>query len=327
MGVSVTKVAGPLFFVQWRCNLSASEWIWMNGRLDRHGNAQVHVGSTAMHFGPVVFEGIRCYDLGEGRRNFFRLEDHIGRFQASARDVHLQIPFSSEELTRACMELVEANRQSDAYLRLLAFPGTGTLGFGRPRGPAETFAMSFPWDNAHLVRSQRKGISIRVSSVIRSEAHPIVSKAKISANYVAGLLAIREAHAAGCDDAFLLDRNGAVSEASTANIFAVWGERLVTPPAHLPILPGITRHTLLVLARELGIEASEALFTTDDLATADEIFIAGTTAEITPVREVNGRKPGAGVSGPITTRLHTALQAAIRAESPAARWSPSTDRV
>jgi branched-chain amino acid aminotransferase len=301
--------------------MSASAWIWMNGKLVPYDQAKLHVSSTALHFGPVAFEGIRCYAFSDGRTNFFRLSEHIARLRASASALHLEIPFSAAEIARACMQTVLANGHSDAYLRLLAFPGAGALGFGRPGGPAETSVLSFPWQNAHLERSQRRGIRAHVSSVIRTEAHRVMSKSKISANYAAGLLAIHQAREAGCDDAFLLDASGAVAEASTANVFAVLAGRIATPPAHLPILPGITRDALLVLSRELGIDAAERTFDARELASADEIFIVGTTAELTPVREVDGRKIGDGVPGPLTAKLLSALQGAVRGEGPDRGWT------
>ncbi len=307
--------------------MSGSAWIWMNGKLIAHDEAKLHVGSTAMHFGPVVFEGIRCYALGSGRANFFRLGEHIERLHASSRALHLDISFTPAEIERACMETVLANGHCDAYLRLLVFPGARALGFGRPGGPAEVCVLSFPWQNAHLEKAQRRGIRVHISSVIRTEAHPVMSKSKISANYAAGLLAIREARNAGCDDAFLLDGSGAVAEASTANVFAVWGDRVVTPPAHLPILPGITRDTLLVLARDMGIDATEGIFDTHELLSADEVFISGTTAEITPVREVDARKIGDRVPGPVAAKLLGALQEAVRGQGPDRHWSRPLERI
>lgn len=284
-------------------------------------DAMIHVGSTALHFGPTAFEGIRCYAFEDGRTNFFRLTEHVKRLHASAFPFHLEIPFSSEEIERACSQTVLANKHSDAYLRVLACPGARTLGFGRPGGPAETFILSFPWQNAHLERSQKRGIRMHISSVIRTEAHPVLSKSKVSANYAAGLLAIGEARDAGCDDALLLDRSGAVSEASTSNVFAVWDNRLVTPPLDLPILAGITRDTLIVLAREMGIDVREETFNVEQLVLADEIFISGTTSEITPVREVDGRAVGNVTPGPITMKLLTALQRAVRGDGLDRGWS------
>jgi branched-chain amino acid aminotransferase len=301
-----------------------AKWIWVDGKLVPHERGTIPVGSVALHFGPVVFDGIRCYGLGDGRTNVFRLREHIERLYASAASAHLEIPFSASEVEAACKETVLANGSDDAYLRVTVFPGSGALGFGRPGGPAKICILTFPWQNAHLERSQRNGISIHVSSVIRTEARRGLSKAKLSAHYVAGLLAIREAREAGCDDAFLLDATGAVAEATTANIFGVWNERLVSPPAHLPILPGITRSTLFTLAKENGIEAVEETFDTQRLASADEVFIAGTTAEVTPVREVGGRKVREGApAGPITTKLLAALQRAVRGEGPDYGWAHS----
>jgi branched-chain amino acid aminotransferase len=154
-----------------------------------------------------------------------------------------------------------------------------------------------------------------------------MSKSKISANYAAGLLAIHEAHQFGCDEAFLLDHNGAVAEASTANVFAVWANRLVTPPKSLPILAGITRDTLMTLAKGLGMDVIEDTFTIQDLISADEIFISGTTCEVTPVREVDGRKIGHVVPGPVAAALLRALQSSVRGQGQDFGWSQPLTRI
>jgi branched-chain amino acid aminotransferase len=306
--------------------MSDSRRIWVNGRLVPHVDATVHVGSTALHFGPVAFEGIRCHARSDGGANLFRLTEHLDRLVASARALHLEVPFTTTELAEACRETVLANGHVDAYLRPLVFPGESALGFGRPGGPAETCIQSFPWDNRHLERSQKKGIAVHVSSVIRTEAHPVMSKSKISANYAAGLLAIHEARQAGYDEAILLDGAGAVAEASTANVFAVFGDRLVTPPLGLPILAGITRDAVMVLAAELGIPPSEETFDVHQLASADEVFLTSTTSELTPVRDVDGTAVRGGPPGPVTSRLLSALHAAVRGEGEDRGWSHSLHR-
>lgn len=296
--------------------------IWMNGRIIAYREATLHVSSSALHFGPTAFEGIRCYAEAERGGNLFRLREHIQRLQASCAAVHLRLPFSDSELMAACSEIVRSNGHWDGYIRPVVFPRSGALGFGRNGGQAaEVYVLSFPWENAPLEKSQRRGIRVHISSVIRTEAHPLVSKSKISANYAAGLLAICEAHNAGCDEAFLLDRHGAVAEASTANVFGVWGNRLRTPPSSLPILNGITRDALLTLAIGMGLHATEESFEMQELAQADEVFICGTTCEVTPVREINGQKVGKGVPGPITVSLLRALHAAIRGEGIDRGWT------
>jgi branched-chain amino acid aminotransferase len=299
----------------------------MNGRIVAYNEGSLHVGSSALHFGPTAFEGIRCYAQGDGVGNLFRLREHVQRLQSSCEAVHLQIPFSESELMSACVETVRANEHWDGYVRPVVFPKSGTLGFGRSVGQAaEVCVLSFPWENAPLEKSQRRGIRVHISSVIRTEAHPVLSKSKIAANYSAGLLAIYEARKAGCDEAFLQDCYGTVAEASTANIFAVWGNRLRTPPSSLPILKGITRDTLLTLAAGMGLNANEEAFTTQELAQADEVFISGTTCEVTPVREINGRKVGECTPGPVTMDLLCALQAAIRGEGFDRGWTNRVER-
>jgi branched-chain amino acid aminotransferase len=294
---------------------------WLDGELVPYDDATVHLSSSALHFGPVAFEGIRCYGFPDGRTNLFRLTEHVERLGASARGLHLEVPFSPPELAAACRRTVVANGHHDAYIRPVAFPAPGGLGFGRPGGRAQTCVLSFPWRNDVLEKSQRRGIRLHVSSVTRTEAHPVISKSKISANYAAGLLAMHEARQAGVDDALLLDATGAVAEATTANVFAVWGERVVTPPLSLPILAGITRDALLVLGRQLGLDVGEKAFDVDELGAADEIFLCGTTSEVTPVREVDGRAVGDGTPGPVTIRLLRALQDEIGGHGATHPWS------
>lgn len=296
--------------------------IWMNGRLIPYGDANLHVSSSALHFGPTAFEGIRCYAQRDGSGNLFRLREHIRRLYSSASALHLRIPFEEAEMMAACIETVAANGHCEAYVRPIVFPGAGVLGFGRSAGQAaEVCVLSFPWDNAALEKCQRRGIRVHVSSVLRVEADPVMSKSKISANYAAGLLAIHQARQAGCEEAILLDCHGAVAEASTANVFAVWGDRAITPPSTFPILNGVTRDALLTLAGELGISVKEDTFGVRELTSADEIFISGTTCEVTPVREVNGQKIGQDSPGPMTTALLGALQAAVRGEGVDRGWT------
>jgi branched-chain amino acid aminotransferase len=295
--------------------------IWLDGELVAYNEAKVHVATSAIHFGPTVFEGIRCYGFQDGRRNLFRLRAHVERLQASARAFHFEIPFTSSEIEQACVQTVTANGHLDAYVRPLAFVAGEALGFGRSGSPTVSCVMSFPWDNRHLVRSQSTGIRLHVSSVMRCEGHPVISKSKVSANYAAGLLAIHEARRAGFDDALLLEKGGAVAEASTSNVFVVWGDEVVTPPLHLPILAGITRDALLRLADESGISASERTFGVEEVKSADEVFIAGTTSEVTPVREIGGYWVGNNVPGKITLALSNALKNVVSGQGPDRGWT------
>jgi len=302
--------------------MTSPEWVWKNGELVRYSEANIHVSSAAVHFGPVAFEGIRCHPCEEAEGNCFRIHDHIERLQRSARALNLDVPFSTPEVIRACTQVLLANGHLEAYLRPIVFPGSGTLGLGRASGrPAEVCVMTFPWDNGALEKGQKHGIRAHVSSVLRTEAHPRISKSKISANYAASLLALDEARAAGCSEALLLDRTGTIAEASTANVFVVRGSQVLTPPSSLPILDGITRDSVFVLARELGITTVEAPFTVADLASVDEVFLSGTACELLPVRKVNGQKIGGGSPGPVTTTLLKALRAALMGQGADRGWS------
>jgi branched-chain amino acid aminotransferase len=300
--------------------VSVSKAIWMDGDLVPYDDARIHVATSALHFGPTAFEGIRSYGSDRHWAHFFRLREHLERLGASARALHLEVPFSTADLEEACDATLVANGFAEAYIRPLVFAGSGALGFGRPGGPSQTCVLAFPWDNAHVERSQRRGISVHVASVVRTQGHPMLSKSKISANYAAGILAVHDARAAGCDDAILLDPQGWVAEAPTANVFAVWGERVVTPPLELPILAGITRDTLLVLARDLGIDVAEETFDCERLRSANEIFLCGTTSEVTPVRALDGRPVADGAPGPVTAALAGALRDALSGRGPDRNW-------
>jgi branched-chain amino acid aminotransferase len=254
---------------------------WVNGAIVPLAQAQTHMTAFTLHYGLAVFEGVRCYRRADGRSAVFRLREHIDRLFDSAKIATLDIPYQRAELVEACLATLRANHFDEAYLRPLVFVGPGSLGLGTRDNPVET---------------------------------AIVSKAKISGGYVNSVLAKREAQRLGCDEAILLDTEGRVAEGTADNIFIVHQGTLLTPPLDMPILAGLTRASVLGLARDarLGIDIIERSFTRDMLYTASEVFLTGTAIELTPVREVDGRPVGDGRPGPVTRALQAAFTAATR---------------
>jgi branched-chain amino acid aminotransferase len=291
---------------------------WVNGAMVPLAEARTHLTAFTLHYGLAVFEGVRCYRRDDGRSAVFRLREHIDRLFDSARIATLDIPFSRADLIEACLATLRANAFDEAYLRPLVFIGPGSLGLGTRDNPVETAIVSFRWAPPLGEEGQRSGVRALVSSLVRGHPNHAMSKAKISGGYVNSVLAKREAQRLGAEEAILLDTEGRVAEGTADNIFIVHQGTLLTPPLDMPILAGITRASVLTLAREanLGVEIVERSFTRDMLYTASEIFLTGTAIELTPVREVDGRAVGDGRPGPITRALQSAFTAATRSAAP-----------
>jgi branched-chain amino acid aminotransferase len=287
---------------------------WVNGAMVPLAEARTHLTAFTLHYGLAVFEGVRCYRRDDGRSAVFRLSEHIDRLFDSARIATLDIPFSRADLIEACLATLRANAFDEAYLRPLVFIGPGSLGLGTRDNPVETAIVSFRWAPPLGEEGQRSGVRALVSSLVRGHPNHAMSKAKISGGYVNSVLAKREAQRLGAEEAILLDTEGRVAEGTADNIFIVHQGTLLTPPLDMPILAGITRASVLALAREanLGVDIVERSFTRDMLYTASEIFLTGTAIELTPVREVDGRPVGNGRPGPITLSLQSAFTAATR---------------
>jgi branched-chain amino acid aminotransferase len=287
---------------------------WVNGAMVPLAEARTHLTAFTLHYGLAVFEGIRCYRRADGRSAVFRLRDHIDRLFDSAKIATLQIPYTSADLQAACLDTLRANAFDEAYLRPLVFVGPGALGLGTSDNPVETAIVSFRWAPPLGEEGQRTGVRALVSSFVRGHPNHAMSKAKISGGYVNSVLAKREVQRLGCDEAILLDAEGRVAEGTGDNIFIVHGGTLLTPPLDLPILAGLTRASVLTLARDVGVDVAvlERSFTRDMLYTASEVFLSGTAIEITPVREVDGRPVGDGRPGPVTRALQSAFTSATR---------------
>ncbi|GMR04520.1 MAG: branched-chain amino acid transaminase [Thermodesulfobacteriota bacterium] len=285
--------------------------IWMDGTLVDWESANVHVLTHTLHYGLGVFEGIRCYKCDDNRSAIFRLKEHTDRLFASAHIVLLKIPFSKEEINGAIVETLKANGLEEGYIRPLVYLGAGSMGLFPKGNPVKVAIAAWPW-GAYLGEDAiKKGIKVKVSSYIRHHVNSTMTKAKVTGSYVNSILAKREAVATGADEALMLDTEGYVSEGSGENVFMVKGGRLKTTPL-TSILDGITRDSVLKIARDLGIEVVEQRFTRDELYTADEAFFTGTAAEITPIREVDGRTIGAGGPGPVTKEIQTIFFDAVK---------------
>ena len=288
--------------------------IWMNGELVNWDEARIHVLSHVVHYGYGVFEGIRCYRQSDGIPAIFRLEDHIRRLFDSAHILQLQSPYDRETWIGACAEAIRVNGLGDAYLRPVLAVGYGELGLGSIHNPPICSVAAFEWGAYLGEEGLRNGIRAKVSSFARHHVNSHMLKGKVNGMYVNNILAKREALDDGYDEAIMLDTTGHVVEASGENLFIVRDGHIVTPPA-AAILAGITRDTVLTLLRELGHEVERRPVTRDELYIADEIFMCGTAAEVTPVREVDRRRVGDGKPGPLTRKVQEAYMAAVRGEA------------
>jgi branched-chain amino acid aminotransferase len=287
--------------------------LWLDGELIAFDAGRVHVLTHSLHYGLGAFEGIRSYRRPDGRGAVFRLADHIDRLFRSCHIATVDIPYTREELEQACLETLRANNMSEAYLRPLAFIGDGGgFGLGATDNPVRVAIAVFQWGAYLGEEGLKSGIRAKVSSFTRGAVNSAMSKGKITGQYVNSVLAKREAMKAGYAEAILLDAQGHVAEATGENLFMVRRGVLYTPPLSSPILDGITRDTVLTLAREAGIETIERTFARDELYLADEVFLCGTAAEITPVREIDDRTIGPGGRGPITERLQTVYFETVR---------------
>ena len=301
--------------------LKKVEKIWVDGKLIPWDEAQEHVLAHSLHYGLGAFEGIRAYKLADGKTGVFRLREHIDRLYDSCHIATIEIPFTREKLVEACLEVVRVNKLSAAYLRPLVFLGYGALGVGSLESPTRTVVAAYEWGAYLGDEGLRRGIRCKVSGFRRAQNDAFFSKGKLTGQYVMSVLANRDAVKNGFDEAILLDNQGLVCEGSGENIFLVKDGAIRTPPTSAAILAGITRATVIQLARELNYEVREQSFTVDEMWTGDELFMTGTAAEVTPVREVDGRRIGSGEPGPVTRRLQDRFFAVVGGKDPAhADW-------
>ena len=288
-------------------------WIWKNGQLIDFEKATVHVLSHALHYGSGVFEGIRCYNTLQGSA-VFRLPEHVRRLENSAKVYRMPITFTTDELVEACCETIRANELESCYIRPIVFRGFGnTIGVNPLRNPVEVFIACWPWGK-YLGEEAENGVDVCVSSWRRISADSMPAVAKATGNYLNAQLIKIEAVTNGYVEGIALDARGFVSEGSGENVFMVQDGTLLTPPLAASVLQGITRDTVVKLARDLGIPVREEQIPRGQLYTCDELFMTGTAAEITPIRSVDRNPVGHGCPGEITRRIMAEFKGIVSGE-------------
>ncbi len=280
--------------------MKETEKIWMDGKLVPWADAKVHVMVHSLHYGLAVFEGIRCYK-GKGGSHIFRLDEHIDRLFDSAHIFQMDVPYKKAEIKKAVIQTVKANKLEECYVRPLVYIGYGAMGL-YVSGPINVTIACWPWGAYLGDDGIKNGIRVKTSSFARHHVNITMTRAKATGSYMNSQLAKHEARAAGCDEAMLLDPEGYVAEGSGENIFIVRKGVIKTTPL-TSILEGITRDSIIELAAEMGYKIREERFTRDEVYIADEAFFTGTAAEITPIREVDGRVIADGKPGPVTMKL------------------------
>jgi len=291
--------------------MQATEKIWMNGELVDWDDARIHVGAHGLHYGSGVFEGIRCYDAVEGPA-VFRLTDHMRRLHNSARLIGMALPYSIDELKAACNELLAANGLRECYIRPIAFYGFGELGVSARGNPIDVVIMAWPWGTYLGDEAVRSGIRAKISSWQRIPANVVPHASKATGVYLNSMLAVNEVQKAGYDEAIMLTPEGTVADGPGETIFAISDGKLSTPDLSTGILHGITRDSIFEIARDRGYEVRERTLIRSDLYLADEVFMCGTAAEVTPLRSVDDHELGVG---PITRELQKAYLEAVRGGS------------
>ena len=291
-----------------------TEFIWMNGRLMPWDAAQVHVTAHALQYGTGVFEGMRSYDTPDGAA-IFRLEPHMRRFIESATFYELAIPWSLQDLCAASLEVVRTNRLENAYLRPLAFFDSHTFSVWPKDCPVSVAIIAVP-GRAYIQGGPEAGVRVTVSTVRRIDPSTLPPFVKACGHYTNSVRAVQEAIRRGYDEALLLNTKGDVAEGSGENLFVVKNGTVITNDVDASILMGITRDSVLQIARDLGLPVSIRPITLTDIHTADELFFSGTAVEVTPIKEVDGRVYGDGAPGPITRRIQQTFFDAVHGRLP-----------
>ena len=278
--------------------------IWFAGQMVPWRDARVHVLTHTLHYGLGVFEGVRAYQTSEGPA-IFKLQEHTDRLFNSAKILNMTIPYTKEEVNQAQIASVRDNSLNSAYLRPMAFFGAEGMGLRADNLNTHLIVAAWEWGAYMGEENLKRGIKVRTSSYTRHHVNITMTRAKANGNYINSMLALQEAISGGADEALLLDPEGYVSEGSGENFFMVKNGIIYTPEL-TNCLDGITRATVMQLAQEFGYEVVAKRITRDEVYVADEAFFTGTAAEVTPIRELDGREIGAGSRGPVTERLQTA---------------------
>ena len=279
--------------------------IWMDGEFVDFEDAQVHVLTHGLHYGTGVFEGVRCYDTADGPA-IFRWEEHVERLYESAKPYDIEIPFEPEELTEATVELIRREDLDSCYIRPVAFYGYGPLGLNPSESPVTTAIAVWPWGAYLGEEALEEGVDVAISSWRKHASSQIPTNAKTTGAYVNSVLANLEAKRNDYTEAIILNKEGNVAEGPGENIFLVRDGDLYTPGLAESNLDGITRRSVIRIARDLGYTVhEEATLSRSELYTADELFFSGTAAEVTPIRSVDDNEIGAGTKGPVTDEIQT----------------------
>jgi branched-chain amino acid aminotransferase len=294
--------------------LTATDWIWHDGEFVPWKEANIHVLSHSVQYGSSVFEGIRCYKTPDGPA-IFRLRDHLNRLLGSCKIYRMEVSYSADDLVSACCALVEKNGLESCYLRPMVMRGYGAASMVPFASPVEVFLPCWPWGAYLGEGALENGVDACVSSWQRVAPNTLPTMAKMAGNYLSGMLIKMQALADGYAEAIALGPEGMISEGSGQNVFLVRGETLFTPPVDGTLLPGITRDTVLTIARDAGFEVREQELPRESLYLADEVFFSGTAAEITPVRSVDKITVGQGKIGPVTRELQRRFLATVHGET------------
>ena len=289
--------------------------VWMNGRLVDYADATVHVFSHVIHYGSGVFEGTRCYKTARGPA-VFRLSDHTDRLFASAKVYRMEVPYDKEQVNEAVLETIRVNGFDECYIRPVIYRGHGTLGVNPFNSPVDVVIGVWKWGKYLGPEALEKGVDVCVSSWNRMSPNTFPAMAKATANYMNSQLIKMEALTNGYVEGIGLAPDGTVAEGSGENIFVVWRGRVITPPTASAGLPGITRATVIDLAKECGFELVEERIPRELLYIADEVFFCGTASEITPIRSIDRVTIGSGGRGPVVERLQKEFFAIVEGRAP-----------
>lgn len=287
-------------------DMTPTEKIWHNGRFIPWNDATIHVLSHVVSYGSSVFEGVRCYETAKGPA-VFRLREHTRRLLDSSKIYRIPVDYTLDQLVSAQIELIQLNKLRSCYIRPIILRGYGGVGVLPVNNPTEIYLACWEWGKYLGPEALAEGVDVCISSWTRIAPNTLPALAKAGANYMNSQLIRMEAHHNGYAEGIALDANGCISEGSGENLFVIRDGRIHTPPLGSSVLPGITRDTVVTLARELGIEIVETVIPREMLYIADEVFFTGTAAEVTPIRSVDKIQIGAGRRGPITEKLQTAF--------------------
>ncbi len=289
--------------------------VWLDGKLIDWKDATIHLASHVVHYGTGVFEGIRAYETIDGPQ-VFRLPEHIRRFRLSAHAYQMELPYTEEEIAEACLETIRANDFKACYIRPIAFRGYGPLGVHPGKCPVHVAILTWEWGAYLGEEALTKGVRVTITGWRKFHHSMMPTTAKACGQYLNSVLGVQEAREKGYTEAIFLDAHGNVSEGSGENIFVVNGEHIMTNGSESSILLGITRDSVIQIARDLGYTVETRLLARGDLYAADEVFFTGTAAEITPIREIDGRIIGKGEAGPVTKRLQEVFFDVVKGKRP-----------